>query len=170
MRIPKWYLPVLLILPLMPIAGHAQTAESATATPTQRNLAPVKGIAVKLTLNQYLYYLNRMPGPQPPSAPPTLRATLEISNRSRESIPVTVNGQRFDIQLLDADRNVVATWSADKIFPMYIAQGTLAPGQTWRYTGEMPVDLRPGNYIARMFTTSTPVWAAEAPFQVEVVY
>ena len=53
----------------------------------------------------------------------------------------------FDIQLLDADRNVVATWSADKIFPMYIAQGTLAPGQTWRYTGEMPVDLRPGNYI-----------------------
>lgn len=169
MRLPKWCLPALLILPLMPVLGHAQTA-TPVAAQAQRHLLPATGIGVKLTLNQHLYYLNRMPGPKPPANPPTLRATLEISNRSRESIPVTVNGQRFDIQLLDADRNVVATWSMDKLFPLYIAQETLAPGQTWRYTGEMPVDLQPGDYIARMFTTSTPAWAAEAPFQVEVAY
>jgi hypothetical protein len=169
MRIVKWCLPALLILPLMPVVSHAQTADPA-AVPALRNLLPVKGIAVKLTLNQYLYSINRMPGPKPPVNPPTLHATLEISNRSKESIQATVNGQRFDIQLLDADRNVVATWSADKLFPLYIAQETLTPGHTWRYTGEMPVDLQPGNYIARMFTTSTPAWAAEAPFQVEVAY
>ncbi len=169
MRSFKGHLPALMILPLMPMAIHAQTVEPA-AVPALRHLLPGQGIEVNLALNPYRYSIDRMPGPQPPADPPTLSATLEISNRSRESIPATVNGQRFDIQLLDADRNVVATWSADKIFPLYIAQETLAPGQTWRYTGEMPVDLRPGNYIARMFTTSTPAWAAEAPLQVEVAY
>lgn len=64
----------------------------------------------------------------------TLTAKLTIVNHTDKKIVINHNsGQKFDFQLLDANKTLLYTWSADKMFIMALTETTIEPGKSVEY-------------------------------------
>lgn len=56
---------------------------------------------------------------------------INITNSSDKDVILNhSSGQKFDFELLDADKNVVYRWSADRMFTMALTSTTIEPGKT----------------------------------------
>lgn len=65
----------------------------------------------------------------------SIEMKLSIINNTQN--PVTINhnsGQKFDFTLLDADRNVLYKWSADKMFTMALTNTVIEAGKSIEYS------------------------------------
>lgn len=65
----------------------------------------------------------------------SIEMKLSIINNTLN--PVTINhtsGQKFDFTLLDADRNVLYKWSADKMFTMALTNTVIEAGKSAEYS------------------------------------
>jgi len=60
---------------------------------------------------------------------------LEIVNNTGKKVTINhSSGQKFDFKLLDADRNILYTWSADKVFIMALTSTEIEPGESAVFT------------------------------------
>lgn len=62
---------------------------------------------------------------------------MKLGIKNNSAVPVTIDyssGQRFDIQLLDTNKEILYTWSADKSFILMLSSETLNPGQALNFT------------------------------------
>lgn len=71
----------------------------------------------------------------------TLEMKLTIvNNLETKTVIHHTSGQKFDFKVLDADRNILYTWSADKMFSMALEDVTIEPGKAVEYTAEIEKD------------------------------
>jgi len=68
-----------------------------------------------------------------------VNAYIEVTNRSGASIEYWAGRPYFDVEVHDANGNVVSRWSRGRMFTMELRRLVLADGQTWYYGG--PVEL-----------------------------
>lgn len=76
--------------------------------------------------------------PEAEASDGTLKMKLNITNNTLK--PVTINhssGQKFDFTLLDADKNVLYTWSANKRFIMELTETVIEPGKSIEFTANV---------------------------------
>jgi hypothetical protein len=67
-----------------------------------------------------------------------LKMKLTITNLSKEQIVINhSSGQRFDFSLLDSERNILYTWSADKLFIMALTETVIESGESIEFVEEM---------------------------------
>jgi hypothetical protein len=69
--------------------------------------------------------------------PETDRIRMELTIKNYTDEPVTLNytsGQRYDFALLDASRESLYTWSADKLFIQQLSSETIASGESVGYS------------------------------------
>ncbi len=60
---------------------------------------------------------------------------LTVVNNTKKEITINhSSGQKYDFALLDADRNVLYTWSADKMFAMMMGSTVLKPGESMEFS------------------------------------
>lgn len=72
----------------------------------------------------------------------TLLMKLTITNNNRENIVIHhTSGQKFDFKLLNADREILYTWSADKLFIMSLSDTIIEPGKTVEFSEEVGKDV-----------------------------
>jgi len=88
--------------------------------------------------------------------------TMKLSIKNNSAVPVTIDyssGQRFDLQLLDANKEILYTWSADKAFILMLSSETLNPGQTLDFTETLDAavfeSLRASAAYMRVYVTGT---------------
>lgn len=69
--------------------------------------------------------------------PETDRIRMDLTIKNYTNEPVTMNytsGQRYDFALLDASRESLYTWSADKLFIQQLSSETIAAGESIGYS------------------------------------
>jgi hypothetical protein len=88
--------------------------------------------------------------------------TMKLSIKNNSAVPVTIDyssGQRFDLQLLDAKKEILYTWSADKSFILMLSSETLNPGQALDFTETLDAavfeSLRASAAYMRVYVTGT---------------
>ena len=88
--------------------------------------------------------------------------TMKLSIKNNSAVPVTIDyssGQRFDLQLLDANKEILYTWSADKAFILMLSSETLNPGQALEFTETLDAavfeSLRASAAYMRVYVTGT---------------
>lgn len=65
----------------------------------------------------------------------SIEMKLSITNSSKKAIIINhTSGQKFDFALLDADRNIVYSWSANKDFTMALTNTTIELGKTLEFS------------------------------------
>ncbi len=63
---------------------------------------------------------------------------LIIANNTEKKVTINhTSGQRFDFSLLDADKNILYTWSMDKMFMMMLTNTELEPGDAVEFSDVM---------------------------------
>lgn len=63
---------------------------------------------------------------------------LAITNKSDSEVVINhSSGQKFDFKLLDKDKNVLYTWSADKFFTMALTKTVIGIGETVQFVEEL---------------------------------
>lgn len=71
----------------------------------------------------------------------TLKMKLTIANNTKDKIILNhSSGQKFDFQLLDASKNILYTWSADKLFIMALTETIIEPGKTIEFSADVEKD------------------------------
>lgn len=72
----------------------------------------------------------------------SIEMKLNITNNSQKDIILNhSSGQKFDFALLDADRNVIYRWSADKMFTMALTSTKIEPGKTLGFSDTLSGDV-----------------------------
>jgi hypothetical protein len=67
-----------------------------------------------------------------------LKMKLTITNNLKTQLVIKhSSGQKADFSLLDADKNVLYTWSADKLFIMALTETVIEPGQSIELSGDV---------------------------------
>lgn len=69
--------------------------------------------------------------------------TMKLSIKNTSKKPITINhtsGQKFDFKLLDENKEIIYTWSADKIFIMMETQTVIDPGKTVEFADELDME------------------------------
>jgi len=106
--------------------------------------------------------LNMMP-PVDPLSLSNVRASIEIKNNTSYEISFHfVDGQRFEISVIDEQGNVVSRWSRGHTFIEITETLTLESGDSLRYSGEVALTtdqrdpLPAGNYTLKIELTSSP--------------
>jgi hypothetical protein len=67
-----------------------------------------------------------------------LKMKLTITNNLSNQIVINhSSGQKADFKLLDADKNILYTWSADKSFIMALTETVIEPGQSVELSGDV---------------------------------
>ena len=70
-----------------------------------------------------------------------LKMKLAITNLSKEAVTINhSSGQKFDFALLDSDRKVLYSWSADKSFLMALTTTVIEAGKTVEFEDTLNVD------------------------------
>ncbi len=65
----------------------------------------------------------------------SIEMKLSIINNTKKSITINhSSGQKFDFALLDADRNIVYSWSSNKDFTMALTSTTIEPGKALEFS------------------------------------
>lgn len=71
----------------------------------------------------------------------SIEMKLVLKNLSKSKITIEfTSGQKFDFQLLDANRDVLYTWSADKMFIMDMSTTTIEAGKTLEFSDTLSGD------------------------------
>ncbi len=74
-----------------------------------------------------------------------IKMKLTITNNLKTPIVIQhTSGQRFDFALLDANGEILYTWSADKSFIMALTETVIEPGKTVEFSDEVQNDLYDG--------------------------
>ncbi len=71
----------------------------------------------------------------------SIEMKVKLTNKGKE--PVVINhssGQKFDFALLDADKNVLYRWSADKSFIAALTETTIEPGESVEFSDTLDGD------------------------------
>ncbi len=72
----------------------------------------------------------------------SIEMKLKIKNNSEKDIILNhSSGQKFDFALLDADRNVIYRWSADKMFTMALTSTRIEPGKSLEFSDTLSGDV-----------------------------
>jgi hypothetical protein len=67
-----------------------------------------------------------------------LKMKLTINNNLKTKAVINhSSGQQFDFSLLDTNRNILYTWSADKSFLMALTETVIEPGQSVEFTADV---------------------------------
>ncbi|GIW72558.1 MAG: hypothetical protein KatS3mg102_2100 [Planctomycetota bacterium] len=129
------------------------------------------GLVISGSFSATQLYVNRMPGTGPRPAP-ELTVSLEITNRSAQPLRFTFHsGQTYEIELLDAQGQVVTRWSDGRYFTQAIRTLELRPGESWSFTDRLAVSVpAAGQYTARMRLTADKQVMVASPLQVDFVY
>jgi hypothetical protein len=97
---------------------------------------------------------------------------VRLTARSTDPQPIQMHfpsGQSYDLKIIDANGNVVYTWSASRIFPLIIRDEQFGPGEL-SYGFSVPLNetgLPPGRYKAQAYITTAPVmFLGEVPFEI----
>ncbi len=65
----------------------------------------------------------------------SIEMKLSIINNTKKSITINhSSGQQFDFALLDTDKNIIYSWSANKSFTMALTSTTIEPGKTLEFS------------------------------------
>jgi hypothetical protein len=65
----------------------------------------------------------------------SLKMKLTITNDSKTQIIINhSSGQKFDFKLLDSNRDILYTWSADKLFIMALTETVIEPGESVEFS------------------------------------
>ncbi len=73
--------------------------------------------------------------------PDSIKMSVTIRNRTRNDVTIEhTSGQKFDFQLLDANRNVLYTWSADKLFIAALTTTTIKAGRSLTFSDTLSGD------------------------------
>lgn len=98
-----------------------------------------------------------------------LGVRLSLRNASFEGLQLHFpSGQSYDFQILNSKREIVYTWSRDKIFAAVIRDEKLdSPGELAFGLSVSLDEFPPGHYIARGYLTTDPLqYTAEVGFDV----
>lgn len=134
-----------------------------------------RGLGFSLKIDSSVYV------PQPeriaPGETPTLLATMTLENTSEQPLVLRfASGQRFDIEIRNADGKTVYVWSADKLFPAVTGELDLSPGvETWQ--AQIPLrgfdgqSLPPGAYEIEAWLTNSGGgrFGASVGFEIPVI-
>ena len=121
------------------------------------------GLEVATKFPSPFVVIDREPPITPDRSPNLVTVSLAVTNHSNAPLNyLFIDGQRFDILVLDADGKVVSSWSRGRGFPDFVSTEVLEAGQTWKFRGRVPLtddegnDLPPGGYTLRIEMTSEP--------------
>jgi hypothetical protein len=121
-----------------------------------------RSLSVSAAFSDTSVCLNMMP-PVDPLSVQEVQASLEIKNGTMDEISFYfVDGQRFEISIIDEQNNVVSRWSRGRSFIEMTETVTLASGDSLRYFGEVTLTtdegdpLPPGHYTVIIELTSSP--------------
>jgi hypothetical protein len=71
-----------------------------------------------------------------------LKMKITITNNSKKQITINhTSGQKFDFKLLDSNREILYTWSADKSFIMALSETFIEAGQSVEYIEDLDKDM-----------------------------
>lgn len=71
-----------------------------------------------------------------------LKMKLTIINNTNKQITINhTSGQKFDFQLLDANKAVLYTWSADKLFIMALTETIIEPGKSVEFSADVEKEM-----------------------------
>lgn len=92
-------------------------------------------------------WINMMPpGPHPIQE---VSASITVTNSTEWDMRFQFNsGQRFDVHVVDANGNIVSSWSRDKFFTDAIYQLDLDAGESWNFGGNVELADADGNHLA----------------------
>ena len=131
-------------------------------------------VAFNLSIDRPVYVPDLLPPVDPERAIPVLRARMTIRNSTEA--PLTLNflsSQRFDLVIRNTNREIVYSWSADKLFAQVLGTIDLNPGRQ-SFAAAAPLaagenqPLPPGTYIADAWLTTEGLQAyrASVPFEI----
>ena len=104
---------------------------SSTAAPGIPVRRPVKtGVSFGLRLDHRIYY--KRPG----SAP--IQAVLTLACEKDEPLSLTFGGQQFDLDIRDADGQLVARWGAGRVFPDDVFTSNIVGERIWTAAMDIP--------------------------------
>lgn len=129
------------------------------------------GIEVNTQFPPPTVFINRQPSFSPDGQPTFAAVKLVITNKTPGPLKyLFLDGQRFDIFVINAAGEVVSSWSRDRHFTQSTSTEILEADQTWKFQGRVPLtddegnDLDPGVYTLGIEMTSSPVVdSAHAP-------
>ncbi|WP_027622237.1 BsuPI-related putative proteinase inhibitor [Acetivibrio clariflavus] len=70
----------------------------------------------------------------------SFKMKLKITNNTDKSITIQTSGQKYDFKLLDEKKNVLYTWSADKIFIMMLMDMVIEAGESVEFIEELDME------------------------------
>lgn len=105
----------------------------------------------------------------------TFKMKLSIKNTSDKEVTINyTSGQKFDFKLLDADKEIIYTWSADKLFMMMMSDAVIGAGETVEYVEELDMEsfkdtVEKAKYLKAYITgTSEDVKIEAEGYEVEI--
>ena len=121
------------------------------------------GLDISAKFPSPLIVIDREPPIMADRPPTSVAVSLSITNHTNGPLDYLFrDGQRFDIFVINADGEVVSTWSRGRGFPDVVSVEVLEAGQSWRFRGNVPLtndkgsDLPAGGYTLRIEMTSDP--------------
>lgn len=140
------------------MAAHAAALHSAKPAPRPAHPtvskpmptpASTPGFGVSLTLDNVAYAV-----PVTQNSITHLHATLVLFNHTHAPLSLTIGGQLYNWEILDASGQVVWDYAKGRMFPHYLRRLTLQQGEL-TYADDIPlqsqdgVPLAPGSYVLR---------------------
>ena len=149
MPMPRIFLP--LLITLICAAPHApkHPIVSKTVTKPLPVAASLSGFGVCLMLDKPTYAI-----PATQNSLSHLHATLTLFNHTETPLSLSIGGQLYNWQILDANGQVVWDYAKGRLFPHYRRIVTLQHSEL-SYTDDLPLQnqdgtpLAPGNYQLR---------------------
>jgi hypothetical protein len=107
-------------------------------------------------------------GPTRPDEHAEINVSLHVRNHGNDAIPFTfMTTQRFEIELLNGDGEVVSRWSDGQVFGEVITTEELAPRQTWTYHGLLQIPVGSGgDHAVRIYLTADKRPGAQSPLHI----
>lgn len=99
---------------------------------------------------------------------------LKITNNTDKSITIQTSGQKFDFKLLDEDKEILYTWSMDKMFIMMLMDMVIKPGETIEFSDELDMEsfgdiVNKAKYLQAFITgTSDDVKINSKGYEIEI--
>jgi hypothetical protein len=122
--------------------------------------------------SEFEHVLMLFAGATRPDQHPRTLASLTVINRSDNPVPFTFNTtQRFEIELVDSEGQVVSRWSEGQVFGQIMTTENLAPRASWYFHGDLPIPLGglgERNYITRIYVTADLKPGAQSPLKITV--
>ncbi len=69
------------------------------------------------------------------------KMSLKITNNTSKSVTINhTSGQKFDFKLLDENKEILYTWSMDKMFMMALTNTVIEPGKSIEFSDELDME------------------------------